>query len=343
MPNKPMQDKDNQTNNLMLITLLQMFLEYLHTRNYTKATIEMRGVDLMRFIKWSEERAVVLANQVDFAFLERYLKYLSTYKTKFGTILDVQSQKRIYCAVRVFFKWMTKFGYIELNPASELEGPRMGKRLPTRIFTLREVELVINQPNIKTLVGLRDRAILETFYSTGVRRAEVVELMVNDISTERGMLMVKAGKGNKDRVIPIGERALAWIERYLKESRPQFVGKQEDCGYLYVNKFGGKISAAVIATMVNNSMLSAGIEMKGSCHIFRHTMATLMLEAGADIRYIQQMLGHEQLSTTQIYTHVSDRKLKEIHTRTHPGARLWSKNLEHSFLDDEVDEDEDNQ
>ena len=338
MSKKTSKTQDNQNNNLMLITLLNMFLEYLRARNYSPETIKMRACDIKRFIKWSEERAVVYANQIDFAFLERYLSYLSVYITKFGSILDVQSQKRMYCAVRVFFKWMTKLHYIEVNPAAELEGPRMGRKLPSRIFTLREVELVINQANIKTLIGLRDRAIMETFYSTGVRRAEVVNIMIVHLNTEKGMLMVKAGKGDKDRVIPIGERALAWIERYVEEVRGLLIGNQQDPGYLFVNKFGEKLSKGSLARIVDNAKLSAGVEMKGNCHIFRHTMATLMLEAGADIRYIQQMLGHEQLSTTQIYTHVSDRKLKEVHTRTHPGARLWSKNIEHSFLDDEDDE-----
>jgi integrase/recombinase XerD len=168
---------------------------------------------------------------------------------------------------------------------------------------------------------VRDRAILEVLYSTGIRRRELCELGLYDVDGGRGTVMVRAGKGNKDRVVPIGERALAWVERYVREARPSLV-TLPDCGVLFLSRFGSGMSLASLGAKVREYIEEAQVGKKGSCHLFRHTMATQMLERGADVRHIQEILGHADISSTQMYTHVSIKKLKEVHAATHPSAHL---------------------
>ncbi len=177
------------------------------------------------------------------------------------------------------------------------------------------------KPSGAEQMGLRDRAILETLYSTGIRRMEVVNLTVYDLDMERGTLMVRQGKGKKDRMVPIGERAVAWLERYLNDTRPGLVVPPDDATF-FLTSSGEPLSPSRLTQLVREYVDAAEIGKRGACHLFRHTMATLMLENGADIRYIQEMLGHAELSTTQIYTRVSIRRLKTVHALTHPGATL---------------------
>ncbi|HXO34177.1 MAG TPA: tyrosine-type recombinase/integrase, partial [Candidatus Acidoferrales bacterium] len=201
---------------------------------------------------------------------------------------------------------------------------RMEKRLPKTILSADEVERVLVVPDIVTPVGLRDRAMLETFYSTGIRRKELRRLELYDVDRERATLTIRQGKGKKDRMIPIGERALAWVEKYLRESRPQLAVGPDDAT-LFLTQYGEPFHLDALSNLARDYIAQANLGKSGSCHTFRHTMATLMLEGGADIRYIQQMLGHADLSTTEIYTHVAIRKLQQIHAATHPGAKLGRK------------------
>lgn len=176
---------------------------------------------------------------------------------------------------------------------------------------------MLDGPDVMTPRGLRDRAILETFYSTGLRRMELVRLTLGDLDTERAVLVVRQGKGKKDRTVPIGQRALLWVSKYLEEVRPELV-KRAGCYQLFVTIHGDEFCATQMSKLVKGYIDRAGINKVGSCHLFRHSMATEMLEGGADVRFIQEMLGHENLETTQIYTRVSIRKLQEVHTQTHP-------------------------
>ena len=184
-----------------------------------------------------------------------------------------------------------------------------------------EVEQILQLPEISDPLGLRDRAILEVLYSCGIRRAEVIHLNLFDLDAERGTLLIRQGKGKKDRFVPIGERAIAWVEKYIREARPQLV-VEPDMGTLFPTAAGEEISPDHLTLTVGSYVQKANLGKTGACHLFRHTMATLMLEGGADIRFIQQMLGHAELSTTEIYTHVSIRMLKQVHTATHPAAAL---------------------
>ena len=185
---------------------------------------------------------------------------------------------------------------------------------------MQQVEAILNLSDVKTLLGLRNRAIMEVFYSSGIRRMELIGLKLYDLDIERGTLMVRMGKGRKDRFIPVGSRACAWVDKYLMQVRPEIVAGYDD-QTLFLDDFGQPMTVRFLGDLIRRHVEAGGITTPGACHVFRHAMATHMLENGADIRFIQAMLGHANLETTQIYTQVSMTKLKEIHSATHP-ARL---------------------
>jgi integrase/recombinase XerD len=199
----------------------------------------------------------------------------------------------------------------------------VGYKLPS-VLNKDEAEQVLMQPDLVERLGIRDRALLEFLYSTGIRRMELLRLKLYDVDQKHGLVTIREGKGRRDRVVPVGDRALAWLDRYLIELRPLLVLKPDD-GVLFLTSMGAPFTPNHLSWLARRYVRAAGIGKNGACHIFRHTMATLMLEGGADIRYIQAMLGHVRLDTTQIYTHVSIRMLKQIHTATHPAARLDPK------------------
>lgn len=304
--------------------LMVSFLEWLAVRGYTPDSVEYRAYCLHWFASWCEERGVLKAVEVTRPILQRYQRWLFYCRKKNGRPLGVSTQHSRIVTLRIFFRWAARNNFILYNPASELELPHKERRLPRTILSAAEVEKVLAQPDLRTPLGLRDRAILETLYSTGMRRGEVIALTIFAVDQERGTVMVRLGKGKKDRVVPIGERALAWIEKYLTEVRPQYAVEPDE-GILFLTGEGEAIAPGHLSAVVGAYIDAASIGKKGSCHLFRHTMATLMLENGADTRFIQALLGHEELSSTQIYTQVAIGKLKEIHTATHPAARLARK------------------
>ena len=194
----------------------------------------------------------------------------------------------------------------------------MEERLPTAALTLTQVVALLAVPNVADPLGVRDRAMLELFNSCGLRRAELCRLELTDLNPERRTLTIRRGKGKRDRVVPVGARAVAWVERYLQEVRPRLCLDTRTPA-LFLTGYGEAFNPDVLSRMVAGWMRAAGL--KGSCHLLRHTCATHMLEGGADIRYIQQLLGHEKLETTAIYTEVTIRQLQEVHARCHPSAR----------------------
>jgi integrase/recombinase XerD len=196
--------------------------------------------------------------------------------------------------------------------------PKVVKSLPVDVLSIEEIEAIFSQPDLKTLAGLRDRAILELFFASGIRKAELCSLKVSDIDFENKTLFVDQGKGKKDRYIPVGSRALFWIKEYMEKSRIHLLQKETD--FLFLNRFGDKISVN-LGTKIKEYMKQAGIKKSGSTILFRHSMATHMMDNDADLRYIQSILGHESLETTKVYTHVAIGKLREVHARTHPAER----------------------
>jgi integrase/recombinase XerD len=304
-----------------LAAWMQRYLEALRVLSYGEALLRGRRQALALFLEWCGERGLQRPAEITKPILERYQSYLFYSRKPDGQPLSIKGQSLLIDHVRLWFRWLVKNNYLPTNPASDLERPRIPRQILPDPLEAHEVEAVLAQPDVDTVAGLRDRAALELLYSTGLRRAEAMNLALFDIEPLRGIVRVHQGKGRKDRVVPIGERALAWVQRYLDESRPQLVANTHESA-LFLNRFGQRLQSAGLGQMARRYIEAAGISKRGACHLFRHTMATQMLENGADVRYIQEMLGHENLDTTQIYTHVSIGKLQAVHAATHPAAKL---------------------
>ncbi len=307
--------------------LVQEYLKWMAIKNYSDKTINGREFFLFWFLEWCGQRGLIRPSEITKPILERFQRYLFHYRKKNGDPLTFRSQYNRLVAIRAWFKWLAKQNHILYNPASEIELPKLEKRLPKAVLSEGEAENVLNQPDVGEAMGLRDRAILEVLYSTGIRRLELINLLVQDVDQERGTLFVRQGKGKADRMIPIGDRALLWIDKYLDETRAELACGRDE-GRLFLSRYGEAISPNGLTALVRNYIDKANIGKRGSCHLFRHTMATLMLENGADIRFIQAMLGHVKLDTTQIYTQVSIKKLKEVHSLTHPAKAKRTKTID---------------
>jgi integrase/recombinase XerD len=296
------------------------FVQCMRELHYSEHTVRHRRIDLGYFVTWCEERSIRTPQEVTRAMLERYRGHVFGLRKADGNPLAFGNQFKRLMALRVFFKWMTRSHHLLFNPAAELELPKVEKRLPRHVLSVAEVEQVLNQADVTDPLGLRDRAMLETLYSSAIRRQELIELTLVDLDLERGTLMIRQGKGRKDRMVPVGERACAWLDKYLREVRST-LSAEPDEGTLFLSVSNEKLSANRLSEIVKSYIDAAGLPRVGSCHLLRHACATHMLENGADIRYIQELLGHESLSTTEVYTRVSIVKLKEVHEKTHP-ARL---------------------
>jgi integrase/recombinase XerD len=301
--------------------LLAKYQEWLRVHHYAPDTLRSGGNALKLFAAWATERGITRANEVTRPVLERYQRYVFHYHTPQGQPLSLRGQIARLSPLRGFFRYLVRHNLILYNPAADLELPRRDKRLPRQVMTVGEMERVLTAVDLNEPMGLRDRALLETLYSTGMRRQELANLALGDLDRERGVLLIRRGKMKKDRMVPIGERALTWIGKYLDELRPKLAGEPDD-KYIFLANYGEPVSPKRLSQIAHDAITKAEIGKQGGCHLFRHTAATLMLEGGADIRYIQALLGHANLETTQIYTQVSIGKLKEVHTATHPAARL---------------------
>ena len=300
-----------------LESLMRDHLRALAVQNYSENTVRSRQVYLGFFLQWCKERGLTDPVEVTRPVLERYQRHLFHYRKKNGEPLSFRSQHTRLVPLRVWFRWMTRQNHILHNPASEIELPRLGQSLPKNIFSAHEVEQIVQLCEIDESIGLRDRAILEVLYSTGLRRMEIIALKLYDLQFDRGLILVRQGKGNKDRYVPIGERAVAWLQKYLREARPQLAVEPDDMT-VFLTAQGEPFSRCYLSYAVRERIDAAKLGKSGSCHLFRHTMATLMHEGGADIRHIQAILGHEDIRTTQIYTQVAIRALQQIHAATHP-------------------------
>lgn len=257
------------------------------------------------------------------AGLERYQLALARVRRRDGRPLAVGTQALVLTALKRFGRWLVRGGHLPVDPAEGLALPRRPQRLPRVVLTASESERVLAGPDTRRRLGLRDRAILETFYSTGIRRLELIRLRQADLEVERGVVLIREGKGRRDRVVPIGARALGWIHRYLAEARPA-LAPVPDSGILFLTSRGNRIRENRLSELIRGYIRAAALGKEGSCHVFRHTMATLLLENGADIRVVQEILGHASLATTALYTHVAIGRIKQVHSATHPAERGYA-------------------
>ena len=294
------------------------FCEWTQVIGLSAQTARMRQHALDQFIGWVDERGVRHPGEVTRPVLQRYQRHLYLARKKNGDPLAHATQMNRLTPVVAFFKWLTREGHILYNPAADLDLPKAPHRLPKHLLSVQQVGQVLNQSDTNTLAGVRDRAKMEVLYSSGIRRSELAHLQIYEVDIERGTLMVRLGKGKKDRLVPLGARACAWVRRYLLEVRPELLAG--DTPVLFLNDWSLPFEPGQLSVLVRRYMQAAGVA-QGSCHALRHACATHMLEGGADIRFIQAMLGHAELTTTQVYTHVAIGKLQAVHALTHP-ARL---------------------
>ncbi|MBM3243993.1 MAG: site-specific tyrosine recombinase XerD, partial [Candidatus Omnitrophica bacterium] len=229
--------------------------------------------------------------------------------------IAANSVARRLAAIRMFHRFLARERILKSDPSTLVDSPKLWKKVPDTL-TINEIESLIAQPNLRYVLGIRDRAILETMYATGMRVSEVVNLKKDNVNLGVGFLRC-IGKGNKERVIPLGKKAIAGIERYLKLSRPKLL-KNKESEYLFISRFGKKISRQSFWKIIKKYAKAARIKKAIKPHTLRHSFATHLLEHGADLRSVQEMLGHSDISTTQIYTHVNKDRLKSIHKQFHP-------------------------
>lgn len=294
---------------------MEAYFEWMTLKNFSSSTVQDRRYILSPFIYWCNNRGLYYSTEITRPILDRYRRRLYHYRQRNGKPLAFSTQHTCLSALRAFFKWLTQENLILYNPASELELPKLGHRLPRDVLSARQVETVLNKPDVKTPIGLRDRAILETLYSTAMRAGELAHVELSHVDSDRGTVFIVEGKGRKDRLVPIGKRALRWLGKYMDDVRDDLLRELYEPA-IFISRFGNRISRKGMSKIASRYLQAAGFN--GSCHVFRHTCATLMLEGGADVRYIQMLLGHSNLSTTETYTHVSIKTLKKIHTATHP-------------------------
>lgn len=316
--------------------LLASYLEWRDVHNYSQRARGTCESSTRDFCRWCGERGILRPVDVTRSVVERYQRWLHHHRRDDGRPLAVATQSSRLSYVRSFFRWLVQQRYMLHNPTLGVELPKCPPRLPVDGFSVEEAEQILSVPDVETPLGLRDRAVLETLYSTGIRRMELAQLDLYDIDFERGWLTVRRGKGGKDRVVPIGERAMVWLGLYLERVRPALQPRAEEWG-LFLNAEGRRFTPDGLGNRVAKLIARSGVRHRvGACHLFRHTMATSMLENGADVRYLQTMLGHAKLTTTEIYTRVSIKKLKQVHDATHPAR--WPER-EEAAGDDAVAEE----
>lgn len=289
---------------------LESFLDYLSMeRGLSQNTIIAYRYDLNKYISFLKKKRINSFNQTDKALINSYFVYLR------GKDLEINSISRNLVAVKMFYRFLLMENLIKEDITSLIEFPKVSKKLP-HVLSLREINLLLDEANFKRKLGLRDHAVLELFYATGLRVSELINLKINDLNMENAMLKC-LGKGSKERIIPFGNKAYQSLNLYLDKLRPKLV-KNPDEETLFLNSRGERLSRQGIFYLVKLYVQKARIEKKVTPHTLRHTLATHLLENGADLRSVQEMLGHSDISTTQIYTHVSRKWVSEEYYKAFP-------------------------
>ena len=290
---------------------IDKFLDYLkYERNYSNNTIIAYENNIRGFLSYCKIKNVKNMNEVNYQFIRGYISYL--YKQKY----QAKSITRMLSALRSFFKYLKREEKISTNPLDLITSPKVEKKLP-KYLTINDVEKILNAPDMSNKIGIRDAFILELLYVTGIRVSELTNIKLNDISIVEKKIKIM-GKGSKERIVYYGTRCQELLNKYLN-IRNDFLKQAND--YLILSNTGKQISTREIRNIINRLKVKAGIDINISPHTYRHTFATHMLNEGADLRSVQELLGHENLSTTTIYTHLTNEKLRRTYLSTHPRAK----------------------
>jgi integrase/recombinase XerD len=290
--------------------LLDQFLHYLVVeKGLSQNTIEAYSHDLDRLLDHLKGKKIQDVRDVSKFDVQGFLLALRKKN------LNTKSVVRELAAIRSFFRFLIQEGVLETNPVEDLESPKVARTLP-EILSLKEIEKILDQPNLQRPLGMRDRAMLEMLYATGMRVSELTHLPTHHVNLEGGYVLLY-GKGSKERIVPLGSEAMKWVALYLKGARRVLL-KGKESAFLFINRSGKKMSRQRFWKNLKDYAKKAGLHKKITPHLLRHSFASHLLERGADLRSVQMMLGHVDISTTQIYTHVTGEKLKKVHKQYHP-------------------------
>ena len=290
---------------------IRSYLDFLRLeKNLSSNTLISYKFDFAKYRSFIISTGIQTASDISEDHVSKFLSLLHREK------LSPRSMARTLSAIRGFHRYLLGEEEVKDDPTQIIDSPKQEKNLP-EVLSIYEVDKILKQPDTSDRLGVRDRAMLETLYATGIRVSELVNLKQSNLIIEDGLILVY-GKGSKERLVPIGRSARRWIEEYQKQSRVHIVetGKSQDVLFLSVR--GTKLTRDMIRKLVEKYSLAAGIEKRVHPHTFRHSFATHLLEGGADLRAVQEMLGHADISTTQIYTHIDREYLKEVHRTFHP-------------------------
>jgi len=292
-------------------THLRSYLHFLQLeKNAARNTIASYTLDLTRYLDVLERKHVSGPDAIRPKHVTEYLSLLQ----KMG--LSPRSISRNLSSLKMFHRFLIGEGITENDPTQQVDPPKRSRELPD-VLSQHEIDLILRQPDVAKPLGIRDKAILETMYATGMRVAEVTGLRQSDVLREEGVVRV-FGKGSKERLVPIGRSALEWIAKYNAQVRTILAGKKKGHDVLFLNARGTPLSRMTVWNIVRENVAKAGIKKDVHPHTFRHSFATHLLEGGADLRAVQEMLGHADIATTQIYTHIDREYLKEVHRTFHP-------------------------
>jgi integrase/recombinase XerD len=301
--------------------LMGKYFEHLEMENYSPTTIETYRSHLNPFLRFLADRGdVENLSAVTGETLHQYQMEVHGERIR-GRPMTVATHCHRLVAVRSLFRYLARRGAILSDPAGCLELPRLPETLPRRVLTVREMEKILRAPDVDRPLGLRDRAIMELLYSTGIRNAELRALNVGDVDPRNNQVHVTQGKGRRDRVLPLGEIAGSYVERYLEDARPTLTKGWEPTAALFVNHQGRRLGDCGLIYCVVGRYARAAKLAGVTPHVFRHTCATHMLKGRANIRHIQELLGHRSLTSTQRYTRLEITDLKREHRRCHPRER----------------------
>ncbi|MCB1669142.1 MAG: site-specific tyrosine recombinase XerD [Pseudomonadales bacterium] len=290
-------------------TLIESYLDAIWMeKGLSDNTLSSYRRDLVLFTRWLEGKDVQLLS-VDSAILQSHLSY------RFKRKLSARSTSRLLSCLRGFYQYQIREGRVKSDPAAQVDNPKLGRPLP-KSLTEEDVEALLQAPDVSTPLGLRDRTMLEVLYASGLRVSELVGLSLHQINLRQGVVRV-FGKGSKERLVPMGEEAMSWLSRYLRESRPELL-KAGQSDVLFPSSRGREMTRQTFWHRLKQCAFLAGIEKPLSPHTLRHAFATHLLNHGADLRVVQLLLGHSDLSTTQIYTHIASSRMKSLHAQHHP-------------------------
>ena len=299
--------------------LITEYLNDCRTSGFSPWSIRSYSKALDNFTAWlrQEHPETKAINGITRQMIADYQMHLYSAESRFKKRLALQTQYGWMGIVLWFFRWLLVGEKILINPAASIQLPKRPQRIPRNYLSLKEMQKLLRVPDINTHIGLRNRTMLEVFYCTGIRAGELQRLKLEDLNLQDGWLTVRQGKGGKDRVVPLGKAAIHFLQLYIDKTRSRLIrNKKHDV--LFISQYGGSLSHQTINHIVQRTARLAGIKRTITPHALRHTCATLMLRGHADIRHIQEMLGHSSLQSTQIYTRVEIRDLKKVHTRCHP-------------------------